>query len=80
MNVSFWLENKEFRLNLTQTKTNDILVTLGKNKYMVSVEILSTDEILLNIDGNIHDVITVQGQREHIHAWEDREGPDERGR
>ena len=57
MNVSFWLKNKEFRLNLTQTKTNDILVTLGKNKYRVSVEILSTDEILLNIDGNIHDVI-----------------------
>jgi len=57
MNVSFWLENKEFRLNLTQTKTNDILVTLGKNKYRVSVEFLSTDGILLNIDGKIHDVI-----------------------
>ena len=57
MNVSFWLDDKEFRLNLTQTKTNDILVSLGKTKYRVSVEFLSTDEILLNIDGKIHDVV-----------------------
>ena len=44
-------------MNLTQTKTNDILVTLDKNKYRVSVEFLSTDEILLNIDGKVHNVI-----------------------
>lgn len=57
MNVSFWLEDREFRLNLTQTKQNDILVALGEKKYRVSVEFLSTDEILLNVDGKIHDVI-----------------------
>lgn len=57
MNVSFWLDDREFRLNLTQTKQNDILVSMGKNKYRVSAEFLGADEILLNIDGRIHDVI-----------------------
>ena len=57
MNVSFWLHDKEFRLNLTQTKQKDIAVSLGKHKYVVSVEFLGADEILLNIDGKIHDVI-----------------------
>ena len=57
MNVSFWLDDREFRLNLTQTKQNDIVVSMGKNKYRVSVEFLGADEILLNIDGRVHDVI-----------------------
>jgi biotin carboxyl carrier protein len=57
MNVSFWLDGKEFRLNLTQTKRNDIRVSLGKKTYDVAVEFIGTDEILLNIDGKIHNVI-----------------------
>ena len=57
MNVSFWLDGKEFRLNLTQTKGNDIRVSLGKKTYEVSVEFIGTDEILLNVDGKIYDVI-----------------------
>jgi biotin carboxyl carrier protein len=57
MNVSFWLDDKEFRLNLTRTKKNDILVSWDKNEYSVSVEFLGPDEILLNIDGKIHNVI-----------------------
>jgi len=57
MNISFWLDDKEFRLNLSQEKTDGILVILGKKTYKVAVEFLSPDEILLNIDGKIHDVI-----------------------
>ena len=57
MNVSFWLDGKEFRLNLTQTKGNDIRVSLGKKTYEVSAEFIGTDEILLNVDGKIYDVI-----------------------
>jgi biotin carboxyl carrier protein len=57
MNVSFWLDDKEFRLHLFPTKKNDIQVSLGKNTYRVCVEFLSRDEILLNIDGKIHNVI-----------------------
>ena len=57
MKVSFWLNDKEFRLDLAQTKENDIQVSLGKYTYRVSVEFINTDEILLNIDGKIHNVI-----------------------
>lgn len=57
MNVSFWLDGNEFSLNLTQSENGDILVTLGEKEYRVSVEFLDTDEILLIIDGRIHDVV-----------------------
>ncbi len=57
MDFSFWLNDKEFRLNLEEKTESDILVSLGKRKYHVSVEFLSPDEILLNIDGKIYDII-----------------------
>ncbi len=57
MKVSFWLDEKEFRLELSLTKRNDVLVSLGNNKYRISAAFLSPNEILLNIDGKIHDVI-----------------------
>lgn len=57
MNLSFWLDDKEFKLSLEEKVKNDILVSLGKRKYHVSVEFLGSDEILLNIDGKIHNVI-----------------------
>lgn len=57
MNVSFWIDKKEFRLNLTQTKKSDIRISIGKKTYHVTAEFLNPDRILLNIDGNVHDVI-----------------------
>ncbi|MBA7654090.1 hypothetical protein ES703_61965 [subsurface metagenome] len=57
MNFSLWLDDKEFTLNLEEKVKNDILVSLGKREYHVLVEFLSSDEILLNIDGKIHNVI-----------------------
>ena len=57
MNFSFWLDDQEFRLNLEERFENDILVSIGKKKYHVSVEFLSSDEILLNIDGKINNII-----------------------
>jgi biotin carboxyl carrier protein len=57
MNVSFWLDNKEFRLNLKQTKKDDLQVSVGEKTYQVLVEFLSAEEFLLNIDGKIHNVI-----------------------
>ncbi len=76
MNISFWIEGKEFRLNLVQMKKNDIRVSLGKKTYHVTAEFLNPDEILLNIDGKIHEVIVnsnttsyfvyVNGSRFHI--------------
>ena len=57
MNFTFWHENKEFRLHLEEKGANDILVSLGKKTYRVSVEFLGPDEVLLNIDGKVHNVI-----------------------
>jgi acetyl/propionyl-CoA carboxylase alpha subunit len=51
------MDEKEFRLNITQMKKNAIQVSLGKKTYHVSAEFLNPDEILLNIDGKIHDII-----------------------
>ena len=66
MNLSFWLDDKEFRLNLIPTKTNDIQVSIGKNSYRVCVEFLSKDEILLNIDGKIHNVIVSSNTTSYV--------------
>ena len=57
MNVSFWVDKKEYEVNLTQGKEDHILVSLGRKSYEVSIEFLSSDELLLNIDGRVHDVI-----------------------
>ncbi len=65
MNFSLWLDDKEFTLNLEEKVKNDILVSLGKREYHVSVEFLSSDEILLNIDGKIHNVIINSNSSSH---------------
>lgn len=57
MDISFWLDEREFRLNLEEKTENNILVSLGKRKYQVSAEFLSSDEILLSIDGKIYEII-----------------------
>jgi biotin carboxyl carrier protein len=57
MNLSFWIEDKEFKLSLEERSKNEILVSLGKRKHHVSVEFITPDEVLLNIDGKIHEVI-----------------------
>ena len=57
MDFYFWLNDKEFRLNLEEKTESNILVSFGKRKYHVSVEFLSPDEILLNIEGKIYDII-----------------------
>jgi len=57
MNISFWLDKEEFRLNLEEKKENSVCVTLGKKKYSVSSENLSANELLLNVNGKIYDVM-----------------------
>jgi biotin carboxyl carrier protein len=65
MNFSLWLDGKEFRLNLEEKAKNDILISLGERKYHVSVEFLSSDEALLNIDGKIHNVVINSNSLSH---------------
>jgi len=57
MNISFWLNKKEFRLNLEEKKKNTIDVTVDQKKYIVSVEFVRANELLLNIDGKIFNII-----------------------
>jgi len=57
MNLSFWLNNKEYQLSLKQKSKNQVLVSLGKRVYVVSVELLNSDEMLLNIDGRVFNAI-----------------------
>lgn len=57
MNFSFWLDNKEFKINLEERGKDNIQVSLGQRKYQVAVELLSEDEVLLNIDGKIYNII-----------------------
>ena len=57
MNFSFWLDDKEYRIKLEEKIENEIKVSLGKKEFRVSVEFISRDEILLNIDGRVHNVI-----------------------
>lgn len=57
MNLSLWLNNREFKLNLKEKGKNDIQVSIGKRKHHVSAEFLNADEVLLNINGKIFNVI-----------------------
>ncbi len=57
MNISFWLEDKEYLLNIVQREKNELQVSLGKNIHHVSYEFLGDNEVLLSIDGKIHSVV-----------------------
>ena len=57
MNFSFWLDDKEYRIKLEEKMGNEIVVSLGKKEFRVSVEFISNDEILLNVNGRVHNVI-----------------------
>jgi acetyl/propionyl-CoA carboxylase alpha subunit len=57
MDFSFWHQNHEFKLKLTEKGKNVVQVLLGKKKYDVGVEFIDKDELLLKIDGKVYDVI-----------------------
>jgi biotin carboxyl carrier protein len=57
MNLSFWLNGKEYKLNLKEMAGNQIQISLGKKKFNVAIEVLNNDEILLIVDGEIYNTI-----------------------
>lgn len=57
MNLSFWLNNREYRLSVKEKQKNTIRVELNGNSYDVAVEFLNADEILLIVDGKIFNAI-----------------------
>jgi biotin carboxyl carrier protein len=56
MKVSFWIDNKEYRLNLREKSRTEVEVVLGGKKYSISIGYLGRDEFLLNINGKVYDV------------------------
>ena len=65
MNISFWLENKEYMLNLVKQEKNKLRVSLGEKTHDVSFEFLGENEILLRIDGKIHSVVFHSNNTSH---------------
>jgi len=65
MNLSLWLGQKEFKLNLEEKEKNTIQVSLEKKKLQVSVEFLSGKELLLNIGGKVYHVIVDSNSLSH---------------
>jgi biotin carboxyl carrier protein len=64
MKISFWLNGKEHKLNITGTGGEDrVRVEMGGCTYQVKVEFLCPDEALLNIDGKIYDVFISANSR-----------------
>lgn len=57
MNISFWYQDKEYKLTLNEKAENDIQVSLGSRWYDVAVETVGGDEYILKIDGEVYDVI-----------------------
>ena len=52
MNVSFWLGDKEYRLNLVKKEKNEIRVEIGKKVHHVSYELINADDSTVIISGS----------------------------
>jgi len=57
MNLSFWLNNREYRLSVIEKQKKTISVELNGKTYEVTVAFLNEDEILLIIDGKVYNAI-----------------------
>lgn len=57
MNYSFWHQGKEYKLSLREESENFLHISLGRKEYDVHVEFISSDELLVKINGKIYDVI-----------------------
>jgi biotin carboxyl carrier protein len=57
MNLSFWLDQKEFKLNLEEKEGNVLQISLGEKRFAVRAEFISAHELLLNIDGKVYNIV-----------------------
>jgi len=57
MNLSFWLNKREYRLSVIEKQKKTISVELNGKTYEVTVAFLNEDEILLIIDGKVYNAI-----------------------
>ena len=65
MNYVFWLDLKEYRVSLCQLDKGDFEVTVGDRAHRVLVESPRADELLLNIDGQVRNVVVTSNDLAH---------------
>ena len=65
MNLTFWLGQKEVRINLKEKKGNRLEVLVDDKPYDVSVEFIGREELLLNINGKIFNIIVNSNSLSH---------------
>jgi biotin carboxyl carrier protein len=65
MNISLWFDNEEFRLGLNRMEENKFQVKLKDKTFNLSVEFVNDHEILLNVDGRIHNAIVCSNTTSH---------------
>jgi biotin carboxyl carrier protein len=65
MNFSFWLGQKEFRVNLEEKGRSNLQVAVDEKKFDVAVEFIGREELLLNINGKIFNVTVNSNSLSH---------------
>ncbi|OGD11379.1 MAG: hypothetical protein A2Y86_05765 [Candidatus Aminicenantes bacterium RBG_13_62_12] len=65
MNFLFWLDRKEFKVNVEPAGDNLIRISVADTTYDVSVEFIGREEVLLNVDGRIFNVIVHSNSLSH---------------
>jgi biotin carboxyl carrier protein len=57
MNFSFWYQNNEYKISVREKSENFLHVSLGRKEYDVSVELITREEFLIKINGQVYDVM-----------------------
>ncbi|MBS3818481.1 hypothetical protein KGY73_03135 [bacterium] len=57
MNLSFWVNNKEYKLKVKEYQKNSIHVWVGERKYNVEAEYLKPNVLLLNVEGKVYETM-----------------------
>ncbi len=65
MNFSFWLEQKEYKINLEERAKNNLRVSVNEQGFDVSVEFIGKNELLLKINGRVYNVVVNSNSLSH---------------
>jgi len=65
MNISLWFSSKEFKLSLSRKEENNFRIKLKDKTIHLACEFVNDHEILLNVDGKIHNAIICSNTTSH---------------
>ncbi len=65
MNFSFWLEQKEYRINVEERAKHNLRVAVNEKGFDVSVDCIGKNELLLKIDGRVYNVVVNSDSLSH---------------